>query len=65
MQIHLNGENRHVSADTLAALLAELKLGDKRIAIELNGEIAPRSQYAHTLLKAGDYIEIVHAIGGG
>jgi sulfur carrier protein len=65
MQIHLNGEAREVRASTLAALIAELDLSGKRIAVELNGEIAPRSQHESTTLKAGDHIEIVHAIGGG
>ncbi len=65
MQIHLNGEARDVSATTLAALIAELELTGKRIAVELNGEIAPRSRHESTALKAGDHIEIVHAIGGG
>jgi len=46
-------------------LVAQLELAGKRIAIELNLEIVPRSAYANTLLEAGDRIEIVHAIGGG
>lgn len=65
MQIRLNGETREVSAETLSALIAELELTGKRIAVELNGEIAPRSQHDSIALKAGDHIEIVHAIGGG
>ncbi|MGH8493248.1 MAG: sulfur carrier protein ThiS [Moraxellaceae bacterium] len=65
MQIRLNGEAREVSAASLSALIAELDLSGKRIAVELNGEIAPRSQYDRTALKAGDHVEIVHAIGGG
>lgn len=65
MQIHLNGEVREVSAVTLAALVTELDLSGKRIAVELNGEIAPRSQHASITLKADDKVEIVHAIGGG
>jgi len=65
MQIHLNGEAREISARTLSALIAELELTGKRIAVELNGEIAPRSQHERLALAAGDRIEIVHAIGGG
>jgi thiamine biosynthesis protein ThiS len=65
MQIRLNGEVRDVSAPTLAALIAELGLVGKRIAVELNGEIAPRSQHASIALKADDHVEIVQAIGGG
>lgn len=65
MQIHLNGESRDISAATVAELLAELDLHGRRIAVEVNGEIAPRSQHEHMTIKAGDRIEIVHAIGGG
>ncbi|MDQ8038190.1 MAG: sulfur carrier protein ThiS [Pedobacter sp.] len=65
MQIRLNGEAREVTAATLSALITELELAGKRIAVELNGEIAPRSQHEKISLKAGDHIEIVHAIGGG
>lgn len=66
MQIRLNGENRTVAeATTLAALIAELELEGKRIAVELNGEIAPRSRHETIRLNAGDRVEIVQAIGGG
>lgn len=65
MQIRLNGEAREVSAATLAALISELELTGKRIAVELNGEIAPRSQHDKILLQTDDHVEIVHAIGGG
>jgi sulfur carrier protein len=66
MKIHLNGEERDVqAAGTLAELIAELELGGKRIAVELNGEIAPRSRHAAITLNANDHVEIVHAIGGG
>lgn len=66
MQIHLNGDN-HACADgtTLAALITTLELSGKRIAVELNGEIAPRSQHDAISLKENDRVEIVHAIGGG
>ena len=65
MNIQLNGEARVVTANTLAALITELELGGKRIAVELNGEIAPRSQHASIALQENDHVEIVHAIGGG
>lgn len=66
MQIRLNGD-LHECADgtTLAALIATLALTGKRIAVELNGEIAPRSQHGGIMLAANDRVEIVHAIGGG
>lgn len=66
MKIRINGEEREVkAAGTVAELIAELELTGQRIAVELNGEIAPRSQHAAIALKANDHIEIVHAIGGG
>ena len=66
MNIYLNGEAREVPDNCSAAELVEqLGLGGKRIAMELNREIVPRSSYADTPLKADDKVEIVHAIGGG
>ena len=66
MQIQLNGEAHELAeGSTLAALVAALDLAGKRIAVELNGEIAPRSQHATLTLHAGDRVEIVQAIGGG
>lgn len=66
MQILLNGEPREIAeASTVADLIAALDLGGRRIAVELNGEIAPRSRHAALILRTGDRVEIVHAIGGG
>ncbi len=67
MQITLNGEPYGLPAGSvsLADLLERLELAGRRVAIELNREIVPRSQHATTLLTAGDHVEIVHAIGGG
>jgi thiamine biosynthesis protein ThiS len=66
MQILLNGEERQVAEDlNLSALIQELDLGDKRIAIEVNEELVPRSTFDGYLLQPGDRIEIVRAIGGG
>jgi len=63
--IFLNGEQRSVESSNLQDLLDELQLGGKRIAIELNFEIVPRSNFAETRVREGDRIEIVQAIGGG
>ncbi|WP_174875979.1 sulfur carrier protein ThiS [Vogesella oryzae] len=65
--IQLNGESRHFDAtvSTLSDLITALELGGKRIAIECNGEIVPRSQHASTPLSDGDALEIVVAVGGG
>ena len=66
MNILLNGETRTLTPSTqLSQLLKELGLEQKRLAVEINLEIIPRSQYLHTALKNGDRIEIVQAIGGG
>ena len=66
MKITLNGETRAMRADTsLSDLIAELDLTNKRIAIEVNREIIPRSNFNNCELQEGDKIEIVHAIGGG
>lgn len=66
MQIEVNGESRTLAQPTsLADLLEQAGLAQKRVAIELNGEIVPRSLHATRALKEGDRIEIVHALGGG
>lgn len=66
MNIHLNGEVREVlSPCTLSELIIELELSGQRIAVEINGDIAPRSQHDNINLKANDRVEIVRAIGGG
>ena len=53
------------AAATIADLVRELDLEGKRIAVERNGEIVPRSQHSSTRLSAGDRIEVVGAVGGG
>ena len=66
MNIYLNGEARQVPDGYSAAqLVDDLGLGGKRIAMEVNREIIPRSNYADYLIQPEDSIEIVHAIGGG
>jgi len=67
MQLTINGKLRSFeSADfTVAHLVQNLDLGGKRLAIELNGEIVPRSQFETTPLANGDQLEIVGAVGGG
>lgn len=66
IQITVNGEPRSVAPDLTAAQLIDLlELGGRRLAMEINREILPRSQYAGHRLSDGDRIEIVQAIGGG
>ncbi|MBQ0757842.1 MAG: sulfur carrier protein ThiS [Amphritea sp.] len=66
MQIQLNGDSLEVQqGSSITALLEQIELGERRVAVELNLEIVPRSQHAETVLKDGDRVEVVHAIGGG
>ena len=66
MQITLNGDARHIQpASTLAALLADEGLTERRVAVEVNGEIVPRGRHAEHPLHDGVRVEIVHALGGG
>jgi thiazole synthase len=66
MMIYINGDGREVAENaTVANIIAELKLTHKKIALELNEEILPFQNFETQLLKAGDKLEIVHAIGGG
>jgi sulfur carrier protein len=62
----INGEPRRFEAPLkVEALLGVLELGGKRIALERNGEIVPRSRFSDEWLADGDRIEIVVAVGGG
>lgn len=66
MHIILNGKPRELDDESsLMQLINELQLTGKRLAIEVNREIIPRSEHAEYILKDGDQVEIVHAIGGG
>ena len=65
MRVRLNGEARECpSGVTVADLVAELGLGERRIAVELNRDVLPREAYERAL-RDGDEVEIVHFIGGG
>jgi sulfur carrier protein len=66
MHIQVNGKALEMPArSNLQGLIEHLKLGQRRLAVEMNGEIVPRSEYAQRALNDGDRLEIVHAIGGG
>jgi sulfur carrier protein len=66
MHIQLNGEPFELpDGDSVAALLTRLDLAGRRVAVELNLDIVPRSQHESTALREGDQVEVVHAIGGG
>ena len=66
MQITLNGQLHIVEERvTVAELLARMASGARRVAVERNGAIVPRSQHASTNLADGDRLEVVVAVGGG
>ncbi len=65
-KILLNGSEKILdTAPSVASLLQELGLADKRVAVEINCEIVPRSQHAGRILSDNDRVEVVVAIGGG
>ncbi|QBQ55442.1 sulfur carrier protein ThiS [Nitrosococcus wardiae] len=66
MEILLNGKTHQVPEGCLVSeLIMLLELQGKRLAVEINQEIVPRSEHPHWRLQPGDKVEIVHAIGGG
>lgn len=66
MQVTVNGESCDLPEGLRAdELIERIGLADQRIALEVNREIVPRSEYGQTTLHEGDRVEIVRAIGGG
>ena len=66
ISITVNGERRQFTAPlNCAELLARLEIAGKRVALERNGEIVPRSRFPEQVLADGDTLEIVVAVGGG
>ena len=66
MQIIVNGETQQVEAGCSAQQLVDaMSLTGRRIAMEVNKEIVPRSTYGEFVFSDGDVVEIVHAVGGG
>jgi sulfur carrier protein len=69
MQIVINGQPREfadlAASATLADLVSTLDLKGDRVAIEHNGSIVPRTEWAGTVIHSGDKFEIVHFVGGG
>ena len=64
--VHINGVSQQFTANlNIAELIAELGYTGKRIALERNGDIVPRSTYANVNLADGDKLELVVAVGGG
>jgi sulfur carrier protein len=66
MLIQLNGNDREVPAGTTVfQLLETLGYAGKRVAVEKNGEIVPKSQHSVATLQQNDKLEVVVAVGGG
>lgn len=66
MDIELNGQPRRIDSGASIVVLLETEgLAERRVAVEVNGEIIPRSLHATHALVEGDRVEIVHALGGG
>lgn len=65
LRVQINGEPREVAAVTILDLVQELALDPRKVAVERNLEIVPRSLHATTVLAEGDRIELVVFVGGG
>ena len=65
MRIQVNGEPREVTATTVLALVGELGLDVRKVAVERNLEIVPKSLHAATPVADGDRFEVVQFVGGG
>jgi sulfur carrier protein len=66
ISVSINGTARDFAqAVSVAELIQDMGLGGKRVALERNGEIVPRSQFPQQMLTDGDKLEIVVAVGGG
>jgi sulfur carrier protein len=66
IEVVINGQTRTIlQGTTVAALIGELGLGDRRVAVERNREVVPRAEHATTVLASGDRLELVTFVGGG
>lgn len=66
LRVYVNGESREIQGNpSLAELITELDLPAARIAVEVNREVVRRGEWANTMLRDEDKIEIVHFVGGG
>jgi sulfur carrier protein len=66
MQILVNGAATELPEDIpMSALIERLGLVGRRIAVEVNAELVPRSRFETRMLADGDRVEIIHAVGGG
>jgi sulfur carrier protein len=66
IRIVVNGQDREIATGTtVAALIADLGFGDRRVAVERNHEVVPRARHSETILVEGDRLELVTFVGGG
>ncbi len=65
MKITVNGEEQLIEPKTVLGYIVELGIDPRRVAVELNMDILEKGEYAMTMLKEGDSLEIVHFVGGG
>jgi sulfur carrier protein len=66
MKLQINGQSRDFSGPlSVLSLLEAMGLGERRVAVELNQQIVPRSRHGQQFLADGDCVEIIQAIGGG
>ena len=65
MRIQVNGDTREVAARTVLALVEELGFDVRKVAVERNLAIVPKSLHAETRLEEGDRLELVQFVGGG
>jgi len=65
MKIHVNGQEKEISSESVASLLKELNLLPTQVAIEHNGTVLFRHEFGDIPLKDGDKIEIVRVVAGG
>ena len=66
MTIKLNGDSHEIAAPlSISALLAELEIDARRVAVELNMDVVKKTAYDSSLIKDGDEVEIVNFVGGG
>ena len=65
MKITVNGEEQTITPKTVLGYIVEIGIDPRRVAVELNMDILEKGEYATTMLKEGDSVEIVHFVGGG
>ncbi len=63
--VKINGEMVQADGKSVAEMLADMGYSEKRVAVEINGQIVPKADYSGTFLKDGDIVEVVRFVGGG